>query len=242
MTAGDLVTLAVRDNARWCGLFTRTHGATGRTDGDAWTSPTRTPPGYPDAVTLRPGVDAAAVLACIDTATPGCSVKDSYADLDLSAHGFRELFAATWIGHPGDDAAASPAGSTPWHRLTEPDELHAWEAAWGHDGPEPFFRPELLRAPGVSMLAARDGPDVAGGAILTRWDALAVGVSNVFSTHGDHAGAWAGILAWAAVHHAGLPLVGYEVGDDLAAARDAGFGALGPLRVWLAVDADGGSA
>ena len=31
----------------------------------------------------------------------------------------------------------------------------------------------------------------------------------------------------------GLPLVGYEHGDSLAAARRAGFSPIGPLRVWL---------
>jgi hypothetical protein len=30
----------------------------------------------------------------------------------------------------------------------------------------------------------------------------------------------------------GLPIVGYERGEDLAAARAAGFRVLGPLRIW----------
>jgi hypothetical protein len=30
----------------------------------------------------------------------------------------------------------------------------------------------------------------------------------------------------------GLPVVGYEHGEDLAAAREAGGQVLGPLRVW----------
>jgi len=30
----------------------------------------------------------------------------------------------------------------------------------------------------------------------------------------------------------GLPIVGYEQGKDLAAARAAGFRVLGPLRIW----------
>ena len=33
----------------------------------------------------------------------------------------------------------------------------------------------------------------------------------------------------------GLPLVGYEAGDDHAEMLELGFGALGPLRVWVKV-------
>ena len=153
--ARELVTLAARDNADWCDLFARTHGAVGHTDPDAWASPVRTPPGYPDAVTLRPGVDAAALLSRVDTVEPGCSIKDSFLDLDLSAHGFHELFRADWIAHPGTgtgtdtgarrtaDPGARDDGA-PWSRVTTAEDLRAWEVAWGHRSPEPFVRPELL--------------------------------------------------------------------------------------------------
>jgi hypothetical protein len=228
----------VRDNAWWCDLVVRTHGIAGRTDPDAWTSPHRTPPGYPDAVTLRPGVDAAGLLSRVDTTVPECSVKDSYADLDLSAHGFRELFAATWIGHAGDGGRASP-GPASWSRVTDARGLRRWEAGWGHTAAEPLYRPDLLRTPQVTVLGAWDGHDVVAGAILTSADDAVVGVSNLFS-RGDKRDTWAGVLAWAGVHHAGLPLVGYESGDDLVAALDAGFRPLGPLRVWMADDARDG--
>ena len=56
-----------------------------------------------------------------------------------------------------------------------------------------------------------------------------VGISNVF---GDES-AWAGCLAFAATHFPGMPFVGYERGDDLAAARRHGFEPAGPLRVWI---------
>ena len=39
-------------------------------------------------------------------------------------------------------------------------------------------------------------------------------------------------LLHAAVIRPGLPIVGYERGEDLAAARQAGFTVLGPLRIW----------
>ncbi|GAB3936384.1 hypothetical protein GCM10027614_12800 [Micromonospora vulcania] len=70
---------------------------------------------YPDAVTLRPGVDVAALLRRID-AGPGASVKDSFADLDLADHGFRVLFDAEWIYR----APTDPPSGTPLSPVTTP--------------------------------------------------------------------------------------------------------------------------
>jgi hypothetical protein len=55
----DLVRIAARNNAGWCDAFCRTRGVVGHFGEDAWSSAERTPPLYPDAVTLVPGVDAA---------------------------------------------------------------------------------------------------------------------------------------------------------------------------------------
>jgi hypothetical protein len=64
-----------------------------------------------------------------------------------------------------------------------------------------------------------------GGAIANRTGPV-VGVSNLF-------GDWRAAADSIAGRYPGLPLVGYESGDDLAAARRAGFTSTGPLRVWL---------
>ncbi|MEV0154874.1 hypothetical protein AB0H57_14165 [Micromonospora sp. NPDC050686] len=209
---------AVRDNARWCAAVCATHGQPGVTDADAWSVPRRSPARYPDAVTLRRGVDAAALLARIDDG-PGASVKDSYADLDLTRYGYRLLFTAEWIHRPPADPAPGPA-LTP---VTSAAGLAGWAAAHGGG---PVFRPALLADPRVTVLA-RYAPDgsVTGGAVLTRGDRV-TGVSNVFG----------GPPLWPAVCRAappGVPLVGYEAGADLAAAARAGFRVTGPLRVWL---------
>lgn len=227
-----LLDLAVWDNARWCHLFSATWGAPGTTDQDAWTSPTRTPPGYPDAVTLRPGARAADLLSRIDTTSTGCSVKDSYADLDLSPHGFHLLFSATWIGGR-PTPPPPPPDAQPWEPIDAGD-LDAWEAAWaGEPQAQRRFRPELLTAEGVTLLGARRGRGFAAGCVLTTGDA-AVGVSNVFDTAGALDAAWHAILRWTALHHPAVPVVGYETGADLAAALRAGLRPLGPLRVWMA--------
>jgi hypothetical protein len=89
-----VIELAARNNAEWCDAVCREHGLSPVFDGPLWWCADRTPQFYPDAVTLRPGVSADAVLAHVD-GSAGCSVKDSFVDLELD--GFDVLFDAQWM-------------------------------------------------------------------------------------------------------------------------------------------------
>lgn len=216
----DVREAAARDNADWCAALCASHGLAGRIDADAWSVPRRSPSWYPDAVTRRPGVDPDALLARIQGG-PGASVKDSFADLDLSGHGFEVLVDAQWIHRPPGDA---PAG-TPLTPVDTARRLAVWAAA--HGGGE-LFRPRLLANPRVRVLARYDERGaVTGGAVVSGDGVL--GVSNVFTRTGDPGDIWRGVLATLP----GVPLVGYESGPDLALVVEAGFATLGPLRVWL---------
>ncbi|WP_158566496.1 hypothetical protein [Micromonospora craterilacus] len=214
-----MIDSAVRDNAAWCDLVCRSHGQPGSVDADAWSVPRRSPPWYPDAVTLRPGVGAE-LLGRID-AGPGASVKDSYADLDLAEDGFRVLFDAEWIHRPPGGADTGPGLVA----ITTAEELTAWAEAHGGG---PVFRPALLAEPRVRILGLPDGNGWwVGGAVLHDGGEV-VGVSNVFARGGSPERVWAGVCAAGAGRH----LVGYEQGTDLTIARRCGFRAVGPLRVW----------
>jgi hypothetical protein len=224
---------AARNNAEWCAAMSRAHGLAGEFTAQAWASPSRTPPYYPDAVTLVPGADPDALTARIDTTAPGASVKDSFADLDLGAAGFRVLFEARWIHRPAT-APAEPVAGPVWHVVRDPATLRAWALAWDDgDGHADVFRPGLLDDPAVHVLAGVS-PDgrVTAGAVAGRSEQV-VGVSNVFAEEGGPDAAWPFVLE--ALHrlHPGLPVVGYEHGDDLTAALRHGFEPVGPLRVWL---------
>ena len=222
----DFARLAARNNADWCDAFCRTHGVAGRFDEDAWCSALRTPPFYPDAVTLVPGADAASILARVDAGS-GCSVKDSFGDLDLGADGFGVLFRAQWLCL--DRAASSTAG---WSVVRSSEELAAWEAAWGEPPvAPPFFRPALLASDAIAFLARRENDLIGAGGIANR-SASVVGLSNVFAADGDLEPAYAGAAAAAQALCAPLPVVGYESGEALEAARRAGFAPIGELAVW----------
>ena len=223
--------VAAANNAAWCDVVCRTHGLEPRIDPDAWTSGVRTPPYYPDAVTLAPDVPVTALLARVDS-TAGCSIKDSFASLDLASVGFRVLFDAEWIVRP-PATAPPPTGVGPvWEVVRSPELFARWERAWrGEDGPAGVFRAELLGHGSVTLLAARAGSRVSAGAVLNR-SAGVVGLSNVFAAPAGPPADWAGCLALADALFAGSTLVGYQAGEALAAARAHGFRTAGPLRVW----------
>ena len=227
-----LVQTAARNNAEWCATMSRSHGVAGEFSATAWAAPTRTPNYYPDAVTLVPGVDEAELMARIDTAAAGASVKDSFADLDLVEAGFRVLFEAQWIHRPV--SAPSSSSDLAWSVVGTPDRLRAWALAWDNgSGDADLFRPALLDDPATFVLAGQsvDGRLVAG-AVVSRSDEV-VGVTNVFALDGDPDAGWSVVLEATNELFPTLPVVGYEHGDGLAAAVRHGFQPVGRLRVWL---------
>jgi hypothetical protein len=128
-----LLEQAARENAEWCEAVARSHGVRSRFTADAWLASTRTPASYPDAVTLRASADRG-ILRDID-ASSGCSVKDSFAALDLSDDGFEVLFDARWIfrapepERPGSQSTAARTGAEGmvWSVL-DPADLGDWSA------------------------------------------------------------------------------------------------------------------
>ena len=60
-----------------------------------------------------------------------------------------------------------------------------------------------------------------------------VGLSNVVAEAADASAVWRSLILLASKTFPRLPLVGYESGDELAAALDAGFEIGDPLRIWV---------
>jgi hypothetical protein len=226
----SLARAAARNNAEWCHAFSRTHGVAGSFHAAFWSSRVRTPPYYPDAVTLRPNIAVEDLLSAIDVGE-GCTVKDSFACLDLGAAAFRPLFRAEWVvRQPARGRRAAPRG---WSALTTEAQLRRWEASWGEvPGGSEFFRPALLKDETIAVLAGYDGDRILAGAIANR-SANVIGLSNVFDSAGELDSAWASGAAAAATLWGDLPTVGYDSGDDLHAAHDAGFESIGELVVWI---------
>jgi hypothetical protein len=226
-----LIAMAARNNADWCDAFCDLHGIRGEFGHDGWASIARTPRYYPDAVTLVRSVDPAELLSRVDPSS-GCSVKDSYADLDLTPWGFEVLFDAFWI-HRARGSRLGQTGRLSWEPVRDDAELAAWEAAWGSDPTAPrAFLPGLLGRDDVAILAARKSDAIVAGAILNS-AAGVIGLSNVFAADLDPADAFASAATKAGRLWPGHELVGYQAGTSLDAAVRAGFEPIGRLVVWI---------
>jgi hypothetical protein len=230
MGAEPLLHAAVVNNARWCDAVCRSHGYPGEFGGRLWISAGHALPFYPNAITLSPDVTAAEATngqGPWDPSRP-YSIKDSFARLDLAPHGLTPLFDATWMAMPTPASGDEPN----WDVVTNPGDLVRWEAAWAAGG-EVFglFPPALLDDPDCVVLACRQDGTQVGGAIAFTAGGV-TGISNVFKSGMADGPLWAGAVRAIARVRPGLPIVGYERGEDLAEARQAGFTALGLLRVW----------
>lgn len=239
MTPGEggpqLVRAAARNNTEWCDIVCRLHGQAGSFHDDGWTVPRRSPPFYPDAVTLDPGAGVDGLLATIDSSS-GCSIKDSFACLDLAPHGFHELFEAQWICREADMPPLEPPAGMRWDVVREPSALLEWEHAWNEDAiPAGLFRPALLEDDAVTVLAGFRNSAIVAGAIAKR-SATVVGISNVFAPANDLDTAWCGSVAAIATLLGEFPIVGYEQRDAIGEALRVGFSQIGPLRVWTKGD------
>ena len=221
---------AATANAHWCRAMCRAHRIDSRTTATVWSSPRRTPPYYPDAITLTATTDADTALTGIDDSA-GCSVKDSFAVLDLSGRGYTVLLEAQWIHRPAPDPV-DPPDDEEWTAVTTAEELERWQREWSDDPcPAGVFVPALLADPDVTIVAGRRGERFIGGGVLCR-TGPGIDISNVFDRRGDLTATWRAVTAVASDRHRGSDLFGYEAGERLAAARRAGFVPVGPLRVW----------
>jgi hypothetical protein len=222
--AAEPLTLAVREHAAWCDLVCRLHRLTPQGDARLWWSARRTPDLVPDAVTLVPDVPVLDALGRI-TDSPGATVEDSFAALDLSHQGWTVLTDATWMARPPGPLPDGAVAST-FAVVREKFHFAAWCRAWG--GPAGALPIGVRRAPGVTVLGRDGGAGLADGGILHH---TAIGGTAVVGLwHGF--GEWADVAAAASQRHPGAWLVSQRRGADVAVALDAGFAAVGPVRIW----------
>jgi hypothetical protein len=232
--------LAAYNNAAWCDTVCRSHDIPGTFHEAFWVNLHRTPPYYPNLVTLTPTLDLEAhqnALAALLTERRGypISVKDSFATLDLTPCGFHQLFQAQWIFRP---APAKPArqetADIQWKQIMAEEELLHWEEAWSQTAVSRhrLFLPALLYNSDICIVAAYQEKQIIAGAIANRTPGV-VGLSNVFTLERGMEPYGTGLLSLVATCYPGLPLVGYEQDESLAAALRVGFTTFGPLRVWM---------
>jgi hypothetical protein len=238
----SITALAAYNNAIWCDTVCRAHDRPGEFHETLWFTRLGTPRLYPDAVTLA-GAEAApvqleAIASLISTTRQReLFVKDSFHSLNLNSLGFEPLFDAEWVALSG--GRPDVKHNLPEYRptiVTDKAGLIAWEQSWAGEkvsavaisGPR-LFKPRLLADTNVVFVSIQAEGGIAGGGILNR-GAEVVGLSNLFGSKIDSV--YRTLAAMAGEIFPGLPLVGYESGQELAAAKLAGFETVGSLRVW----------
>jgi hypothetical protein len=238
-----MIEACARNSGAWYDAMFRAHGLTGALVDGLWLSHDPAPPYYSNAVTLAPAAVERQMVRLRDLGSelrPPWSVKDSFAELDLSQLGLRPLFDAEWIWR--EPTAPLPPGrdDVAWQSVTTPGALELWETAWGENGSPAasrVFVPALLANEAVEVLAGYRGDTIVAGCAANR-SIDAVGFSNYFATDDDE-GVAADAVGEVARFGEGLPVVGFEAGDALARALRLGFRAAGALRVWATVDRRG---
>jgi len=228
----DWTIRAALNNARWCNAVCFAHGTSGRFLVHTWVNAQPVPRFYPNVVTLTTGApdieeQRQIVQMLLSSNLPGrWAVKDSFRTLDIARLGFEVLLEAHWIRK----AQPAPTGRS-WQGagpMTMVSGL-SWERAkaGGEAFPAPLFSDENF----AMFSGRRNGAIVAGGTFY-RADGV-VGLSNVVADSDEAPAVWRDLGILAASTFPGLPIVGYESGDELKAARKAGFEKGDPLRVWV---------
>lgn len=189
-----------------------------------------TPPYYSNLTVLAPGYQDEIGRKINALAKQGVAVgvKDSFCELDPNSFGLKVLFRASWIWRQ----PSGHADSTDWMQLSDSADLVLWEEAWkraGSSTEQHMFRPQMLKRQGISFFGRKIGGAFESGCIANV-SSNCIGISNVFSLE-PSATIFAEAVAAIGTMDCHRPLVGYEAGQDLELARDAGFETIGGLRV-----------
>lgn len=218
--------LAANNNADWYTMMFDIHGLRYERSAAAFLAIDHPPPYHSGVVVTAPG-RSEAIVALIPTAEqqPRFGIKDSFSELTFEDLELVELFAASWLW-----ADQVPKIETAgWERIERADHLDLWEAAW-NDGGSPSdkrqFPPKILTREDVAIFGRRAGDGFDAGVIANR-SVDCVGLSNAFGPAESYAAA----ACCCAEFGGGVPVVGYERGDDLVSALTAGFEVTGRLRV-----------
>lgn len=224
--------IAASNNADFCAAIMTANGKRFERDQLAFVCLDDPLPYYPKMVSLDPNATAELQARILDThevRQPVDSVKDSFARMNAEALGMTVLFEASWIWCE----AGRQDRPSDWVRINNAADLSDWHTAWSGNGSpadQVIFPPACLNDPGLAFLARRNGTTVEAGCIANLSE-NAVGLSNIFSVRSSQQQLFQEALSAVSAFGDGRPVVGYELGDRLAAALSSGFRDVGPLRV-----------
>jgi hypothetical protein len=231
---------AAENNAQWCDSVCCAHRVPGEFRKYLWLNRSIVPRFYPNVITL--GGSNSAQLQAIDELIADhqmpaeWALKDSFAAYDLISREFGLLFEAEWIYLSDARPLVDAPRTHKWTTIRDRDALAEWERVWAlSQDAQPsarIFPASLLENPAIVFVAGYREEQIVTGAIGNN-QARVVGWSNFFAASGEDGPDCArSSLGAIAQEFSGLPIVGYEGGESLSAAKSLGFESIGPLRVW----------
>ncbi|PKR85265.1 hypothetical protein [Heyndrickxia camelliae] len=224
MDKGFLLNKAVLNNIAWCRLVCHTHGIDCVWRGNLWGMHKEAPSFYPEVITANMDTTMAELEYFIKNGNVR-SVKDSYANLNLSPLGFKKFFDAEWIFHPPVTGMDAP--QTNWRAITSQQDLVEWTS---QSGLADVIKPDLLENESIKIYSIVGDEGISG--FIINLDEGIVGVSNVFSIRKYDENLWSEIPRVVSTEYPGMFIVGYEHGEDLHFALKNSWESLGSLRVW----------
>ncbi|AFS71644.1 hypothetical protein [Exiguobacterium antarcticum] len=205
---------AIQNNFDWCRLICELNGCTVTETHDSWKATGNVPPLYPEMMVRshQQQLDLSGIT----------SVKDCTASYDFSRAGLTHLFTAEWITRrPILDRRALPVD---WTVVTDLKEsTRFFNIIDTDDVPKTLFERSDVRL-------FFSEPQQAG--FIAYSNRQTTGLSHLTSNYLDER-LWDDVIRLSSAHFPGQPLVGYEYGDQLITALEAGFDDIGPLAVWI---------
>ncbi|CTQ57028.1 hypothetical protein LP7551_05592 [Roseibium album] len=222
-----------QNNALWCDAVLKAAGANSRYYAGFWHASGKVLPLYPNIVTTsaRPDPD---LKTALDALPENAAVKDSFNCLDLGSFGFRKLKSGSWLFRPTQSSRRPPVTSS-WQKITHPEGLKRWSAAWNSDDElHRVFPPRLLEKRAIDFAAILNEGSIKAGGIFNAGPTFSgkdvLGLSNVFCRKNWLYSALHELLA--PFPH--KPVCTYETDDDvLTVYRQLGFEDCGRLSIWL---------
>lgn len=217
------VDTAVINNIVWCGVVSELHGITQTSSERVWGLLSKAPELYPDIITSSKYATSEEVRDFIGNREI-FSIKDSFANLNMVQFGFKVLFEAKWIHHA--PVVGVDFDKRGWTVVSSDKDLAKWTFA---SELQKVIIPKILDRKDVKIFMHEIDGEISG--FIANLNANAVGISNVFSNKNKII--WTDIAPLVSTNFPGIPMVGYENGDDLTAALSSRWTTIGPLRVWI---------
>lgn len=205
---------AIQNNFDWCRLICELHGCTVTETADSWVAKGDVPLLYPEMMVRahQQQLDLSGVR----------SIKDCTAGYDFSRAGLTHLFTAEWITRrPILDRRALPSDWTVVRDVQEAARFFAILET--EDVPQRLFERSDVRLFFSEQQQA---------GFIAYSNGQTTGLSHLTSNYLDER-LWDDVIRLSSAHFPGQLLVGYEYGDQLITALEAGFDDIGPLAVWI---------